>query len=654
MENQNIQTSAEQSQPTPPPIKPHNPLNWLKFSIGTVTLLFIVALIGVGNYLLGSNQNSTKITSQTSEANPNDFFFFSIPKPIKNLAITDLPNDGNPNNVVRIGDSLWFAGDGSIVEYDIKSGAIVSYSDQKKANCDRDLVYVAGYLFASCHIDNVFDAFERTSQLQTELYTGHYGVLKINPQTHKLEHIFSKEDGLLNGYNYQLTADGDTIWIATFNGLGRINARTNHVDFYTDDLGFQNSSNAVSFGIVHIIVDKDYVWAWAGANAESQGGVALFNKALGTWKAFGPRELMDYTFDRIDLEYDSNRYAAKLIPGGIQIAFRDGNLGTQNRLVEKQYIYQSGKWTKVNGDRIATGPDSEQKRQYIASTYPSSFNYQKVDQSGLTQLQLPDSNQVYQLDGRNNYALSPMMGNKRYILTSATVDVIDDSSPFGKILVKLGERIGIMGPPDQVQFLVNSNTSLALVIDPACGMGCSEKAWLIDLKAKKINKIYTTKDGLPEGELLRELSMDKQGNILVINDKNGKELFNIDIINFNLTVPAKAKITVSGQVYRDDNCNMAKDTGEQGLANVQVAVFKISDYTSLANLLTDSNGIYTYSADISSTESVTLRPIATAVQGYQDNPKFRPAYGITTLSMTNPSATVNLYLLPTSGIKNCR
>lgn len=517
------------------------------FINAVIILIVITALVVTGVFILRLRKESETIQINTSSHVTKDtgnFFLFSIPKPLENLTIYDLPNNNSSENVIEYNDHLWFTGTGSLVEYDTKSGKLVSYSDPKKANCDRNLVLINGYIFVPCRIDNI-EVFGQTNP--SKIFMGQYAIFKIDPLTHKVNHIFSKTDGLLNGYNYHLVADGDFVWIETFNGIGRINTKTNQLDFYTKELGFQHSSNAISYSVRPIIVDKDYVWAWHNSSAESQGGIALFNKQSGTWTAFGPKELKDYSFNGIDLEFENNSWAAKLIPGGIQIAFRDGNLGTENRLVEKQYIYQTGNWIKIGSERIATGAQSEQTRQYISSTYPQVFNFQRVDEFDLTQLQIPDTNEVYQIDGRNNYILSPVIDNKRYVLTNATIDLIDDTSPYSQILIKLGESLeagGVHYPSSEseVGFFIDPDSLIALVINPDCGgYGCTDnqKAWLVNLKSPKIYKVYTKTDGLPDGNLLLDLSMIKQGDRLIIKGKTGDPVFSINITNYELTTFSK-------------------------------------------------------------------------------------------------------------------
>lgn len=519
-----------------------------------VVIIFILAVVGAaGYYLLSKNKLSTSnpLTNTSNQSVPsvsqaqktalNDFFLFSIPKPISNVSILNLPNTASIRNVVSFKDSLWFAGGGNLVEYDTKSGKLVSYSDMTKVNCDSNVVIANNFIFTSCHSDNIEDAFGHTEQLTSKIFTGHYSIYKINPSTHEVEHIFNDKDGLLNRYNYNLVSDGDIVWVQTFKGIGKIDARINNVKFYTNELGILGSTLSVRT----MFVDKDYVWVAIDANVGSQGGLSMYDKKTQTWKAFQVNDLKDNSLDRFDLEA-----GFKSIPGGIQIAFGDGDMKTADysvdRLVEKQFNYKTGKWTKVGIDRPASGAQSESTRQYVRSTYPSTPKYITTDQYGLTQLRLPESNQLYQLDGRNNYILSPMVGDKRYILTSATIDVIDDSSSFRQILVKLGTlpSSGVSyGDPTAyeglVSFLVDPSSSLALVVDTGCGgQGCKggQKAWLVDLKVGKINKVYTTEtDNLPNGDLLYNLSMSREGNLLVIKDKNGNPLFNIDATNYNLT-----------------------------------------------------------------------------------------------------------------------
>lgn len=516
-------------------------------SIIVLSVVLIIIFVGMGTRKkqgLESPPLTNQITSSTYETTKliiDDFFLFSTPKPIKDLTVYQLPNDLNPHNVVQYKDSLWFVGGGSLFEYDVKSRKLISYSDPTKTNCDTNVVVISNYLYTPCHTDNINDAFGHTEQLTTKVFTGHYSVFKINPSTHQVEYIFTDKDGLQNRYNFYLYADGNNVWIATFGGIGRIDTVANQVEFYANELGIRGST----FSVNKMLVDEDYVWAAVGANVESHGGLTMYNKKRQTWVGFNTIDLKDYSTDRFDLE------KFKLVPGGIQIAFRDGEMGGDvDRLVEKQYIYQTEKWIKVNSEKPASGRLSDSTFQYLETSYPATPKQATTDQYGLTQLILPETKQTFKLDGRDSYILLPMVDNKRYILTSATVDIIDDILPFQQILVKLGplpsagER-GEFSYGGSVNFLVDHENSLAVITDSDCGgIGCSgkQKIWFIDLKSAKINRVYTKNDGINDellGGSTGGLSMRRTGGLLVIIDESGKSIFNIDTTTNKLTVLKK-------------------------------------------------------------------------------------------------------------------
>ncbi len=524
-----------------------------------------------------SNFQQSKIASK-------DFFIFSIPKPIKDIALGDLPNNANPYNVIRHKDRLWFAGDGSIIEYDTKSGKLVNYSNPKKGNCNSNIVIASGYLFTSCSMKGVkeFDS-EYAGKPNEDL---RYAIFKIDPINHGIKHIFTPKDGLTNTNSYVLYADGDTVWVGTQNGVGRINAVTNQVKFYTGkELGMERNDKDLTipagaspnkdhnFSVITMLIDKNYVWAAIDTvkppypGFPSSGGLSLYDKRTKIWGAFEIYDLKDQSPTGFGL------LGIKTIPGGIEIGFDDGYIGgrrnwmdkqnlnyrkSYSRFVEKQYAYSAKKWTTIN--ELPHSSEYYQKTQaYISSKYftrsphESPFNpfyplSQPIDEYGLTQLRSPNSSETFQLDGRNNLFISPMIGNKRYLLTNATIDVIDDTSPFRQLLIKLSTRPDAIaqniqddtGRPifhNYTQFLVEPETLLAVVIDRGFGgmIGLPSKLSIIDLKTKKIVKEHIKSGVLPEGVYGEGLTIEKDNNLLVIKDKNGRLVFNINATNYSLS-----------------------------------------------------------------------------------------------------------------------
>jgi len=373
--------------------------------------------------------------------------------------------------------------------------------------------------------------------LQLRSIWGHYGILKINPNTHKVENLFSKKSGLLNGYNYNLVAGKDAVWVGTFNGVGMIDTKTNNVNFYIRQLGISGTD----FSIRSLLVDQDYVWV----EVES-GGLALYMKQTHTWHAFTVKDLMKHDSKQFYLERPM-----KIILGGIQIAFRDGMLnseGNPDRLVEKQHHYASGNWTNLPVEHAASGIDSSQTENYLESVYPKPHIYTNEDVNGLTQIQMPLSGTRYQLDGRDNYYLSQVITNKRYVLTSASIDVLDNTTSFRKMLVKLGSRIeeGLSAPIELFQstsnFLIDPASMKAIVLDSSCaGQGCNgkQKLWLVDLNAGTILKIYTETSGFSTAIVnnydVSSFTMKTDGKVFTLIDKKGKNVVVINLTSLLLT-----------------------------------------------------------------------------------------------------------------------
>lgn len=521
-----------------------------------ILIIVVVLLVVVGTVYYFSKRHNVSLPQmkppasqassqlQKTAITKNDFFFTSIPRPIKDITVNDLPNNAFVRNVVTYNDQLWFAGSGSLIAYDAKKSQLVGYSNPKKGFCDSNVVLANNFLFTSCRMNNVA---EFSKEYSGRPDYAQYAIIKLDPKTYQIKHVYLPKDGLLDTSNFVLYQDGDIVWVATSNGVAAIDATTDKVSFYIDELGIQGTVHSIG----KIFVDDKYVWAYTNSNAYSTGGLSLFSKATKTWKPFGPQELKDRRPSNFDLESLANGYGFKLIPGGIQAAYRDGDITVGNetfdRLVEKQYNYNTGKWTKKS-EQPATGSYYTSSIEKLSLNYPGEPNAAKEDQYKLVQLQI--ASKTYQLDGRNNIRLSPVIEEKRYLLTSGTIDVIDDTYPFRQILVKLHDKLETNLNSDYtsvyngpIQFLVDPETLQAFVASLQCGPGMdacspSQKVWLIDLKNAKILKEYTAADKVPIVDNLTGISLTKEGTVSTIHDSSGKTLFSINTANYNF-IPSK-------------------------------------------------------------------------------------------------------------------
>ncbi|MDP3998658.1 MAG: hypothetical protein Q8P89_03515 [bacterium] len=506
---------------------PRPPKNYRHLTVILVILTAI--LIVVGGYLVinSASKPQNQPASFTPKISPvsyrgENFFLTAVPKPLKNLVLEDLPDSNDIEEARLYKGHLWLSGDGSLIEYDPGSKKIVRYSNPRKVDCSGNIVIVNDFLFAACRqgaVNNVYNP---------DLEWFPYAVYKINLLNYSLEHVFNKTDGLLNGDNYFLTPDGDAIWVDTFEGIGKINAKTNEVKFYTTEMGLKDNH------VIIISIDDKYVWV------VGKGELAYFDKTMQQWVSFPPEVIADNKTD------GSNTISGfKTTPEGAEIGLfaYDGR-----KCLLRKYEYSSQRWTTTAD--IQTGSPQvyvcdERLKTYFPVAFPISGQSPKktvIDESGLTQITLATSSgevNRYEINGRVNIYLSPMLNGKRYVLTSATVDVIDESLNLPEIHIKLGgsslhSRPYVSG---SYVLLIDPETLVGVVIDAGCTPqpSCLEQTmWLLDFKAKLVLKVYDIKIPSDYWYILDKFTLTKQQNSLMVNDQNGKPLFHINLTTYNL------------------------------------------------------------------------------------------------------------------------
>jgi hypothetical protein len=420
-----------------------------------------------------------------------------------------------------------------IIEYDIAKKTIVSSSIPRKTGKCGSVVITSGKLYAACDVRGIaaykdkFKGYENAPE--------QFAVFRVNRTTGATERVYTPADGLKNTGEYRLFAAPDAaLWISTANGVGRLDLKTEKITFFDRALDMPGTETAVG----DILFDGDYIWASILTTGESNGGISLYDKKSGVWKGFSSDNLQDRTTSKVGLE------GVKLITGGIQIAFRDGRVNQTERLVEKQYNYANHTWTKIS-DMPTTGDGGIPTYEYMSTAYPQRPVYTLSGRDGLTQFRYPVTGQTFLTNGRRAYILSAEISGKRYLLTSASVDVIDDRSPFNRILVPLGEGLALdksLPDPAQyrqfVEFAIDPRSLLAIAADPACGpTGCTDrqKAWLINLKTGKLLGTYTSTEGLPTGKLLTKLTIVKSAAGIDVYNKLGLKLFTINPSNYTLS-----------------------------------------------------------------------------------------------------------------------
>lgn len=115
------------------------------------------------------------------------------------------------------------------------------------------------------------------------------------------------------------------------------------------------------------------------------------------------------------------------------------------------------------------------------------------------------------------------------------------------------------------------------------------------------------------------------------NSSGDETLIHVGEFKFHLI--QDITVTISGQVYRDENCNGVKDSGETGVAGVTINFYHLPYYQLHGTAMSDNNGNYSFSQTIKENESLTL-----GVSGPTP----------VTLNSSNRTANLDLPWLPSS------
>lgn len=201
---------------------------FIKTGLNRIMVVVLLTVVSIASFLILQNQKSkvspqNQISPKVEKLETDNFFKSPKDLHVRRIKVDQLPDSEGIQGFETYKNSLWVSGDGALIEYDLNLGKVIGFSDPLKANCDSNLVIVNDYLFAAC-------------RTPTRKYIGKYLVLKINLKNLKVEKIFSEKDGLLDQNNYDLFKDGNYVWVSTYDGLGKVNAKTDEVDFYRGEL----------------------------------------------------------------------------------------------------------------------------------------------------------------------------------------------------------------------------------------------------------------------------------------------------------------------------------------------------------------------------------------------------------------------------------
>ncbi|MBT7736681.1 hypothetical protein HN709_03250 [Candidatus Peregrinibacteria bacterium] len=203
----------------------------------------------------------------------------------QNLTLKDFPSvqSGNLPEAVLWNDKIFVLSPLSqmvpfgpdILEYDMR-GNLLAYTDKSILECSpNDIANIDDYLFISCM--NV-------------------GVYKIDLVENQVVSFYNETNGLNNTQNLQLSADEGTLWVGTFKGLGKIDIKTDKVEFYGSELG----GNCSDEPTIRVFAKNGEVWVTIIAHANCAGGASRYDSANDQWTFYSAEAFDQKNSERID------------------------------------------------------------------------------------------------------------------------------------------------------------------------------------------------------------------------------------------------------------------------------------------------------------------------------------------------------------------
>lgn len=204
--------------------------------------------------------------TEESSITKGEVFLNSIPEDVfDNLSVEDLPSwyglfhGYNPPDAVIWNDNVYLSSYPYVLEYDF-DGNMVGYSDPNLIECNQGIEILGDNLFVGCF---------------------GVGVYQVDLKTNQLVYKYDQTNGLDALQNIQLATDGEMIWVATFDGVGKIDPSKKSVDFYTTELGFPS----VQFNS-RVYARNGEVWVEMLASDNNNGGAARYDSDTDSWEAY--------------------------------------------------------------------------------------------------------------------------------------------------------------------------------------------------------------------------------------------------------------------------------------------------------------------------------------------------------------------------------
>lgn len=370
-----------------------------KKSIIIIGVVILIGIIGWLSYQKNTtvSEISNSVTSRPSITSGDDVFIPAIDQEhFNNLKPEDLPStlpDGYASSAAAHKDSVFVASINHILEYN-QNGDLVRYSDPKTFNCSEDLPSVITIaedtLYAACW--NV-------------------GIFEIDLLKNRMVYFFDANNGLTNLQNLFPVIDGNSLWVATVNGLFKIDRTSRIVKTYPKIFGTVCPDDNI-----RVFSFKNDVWATSLAGC----GAAEYHPTDDSWTIYNPD-----AFNQIDLSrVDFDEFIVS--DAGVFATHQDG--GPDHNVLNR-FDSTTKEWKRVMEKTwnlfIEFLPSPDEYRDSFASTFDGVTTWGVKTANDWLALTLPD---------RRYLAMTSLVDDRYFLLSSLGIEQLVQGQAFPELL----------------------------------------------------------------------------------------------------------------------------------------------------------------------------------------------------------------------------
>lgn len=517
-----------------------NPKKALLFFI---LLLMLILILIITPFIFFNDKTSINKKIETKTINFIDKNFLVIDTSIKENVFIDkvpffekldyqnLPQTYDIRNAYNYKSNLIIAGFNKIIIYSPTENKIIKQNNPHILDCLNSSTLIDNFLYVLCYGNDSKRGLFVVDLDNNKIIKSYHDKLKI-PLDKFLQISREKQLAIPTLLNGRVTGKNNNVWIGAWNGVFKIDTKTDEVNFYKNkDMGF--SEGCQSF---RAYSNRKTVLILPVNSSNCEGGLTLFDDSNNLWKNFKVNDF-DVTDDRKDINLDLIAYSENNLY--LSYILESSKRGLKMRLTT--YDWKDEKWIKVI-DYFGNEGYKKFRNTILSDTVitfsgeGSTTNYSYIDKT--------TGKPIDSVSPLPSYlGISQLLNNKYYLFSNNGIYVLEKEG-FPKLLFPVQIKNSYVN--EYSKFFVNEKEEYAVLIGRRGGMDLSNPtlrtelyADYIDLKSGKITNMISRSNGLdkPIDDKLQEILtkirdsiVEEKSDTLILRDSNSEEeLFFINL-----------------------------------------------------------------------------------------------------------------------------